>query len=60
MTLDEEDKYIQCILANCDITMAAAARSATDMATSEGTLVEWEVDKLILSDPIGEQHAPVG
>jgi hypothetical protein len=43
MTLDEEDEYIQHILANRDAAMAAAARSTTNTATSEGTLVEWEV-----------------
>jgi hypothetical protein len=46
MTLEEEDEYIQHILANCDAAMAAAVRSMTHMATSEGTLVERDVDKL--------------
>jgi hypothetical protein len=44
MTLEEEDEFIQHITANCDATMAAIAESTTHMATSEGTLVEWEVD----------------
>jgi hypothetical protein len=39
MTLDEEDEYIQCILANCDAAMAAAAGSTTNTATSKGTFV---------------------
>jgi hypothetical protein len=37
MTLEEEDKFIQHILANCDATMATTARSTTHTATSEGT-----------------------
>jgi hypothetical protein len=45
MTLDEEDKYIQHILANRDAAMATAAGSTTHAATSEGTLVEREVDE---------------
>jgi hypothetical protein len=45
MTLDEEDEYIQHILANRDAAMAAAVGSMTHTATSEGTLVEREVDK---------------
>jgi hypothetical protein len=45
MTLEEEDEFIQHILANCNATMAAAAGSMTHTATSEGTLVEWEVDE---------------
>jgi hypothetical protein len=45
MTLEEEDEYIQHVLANHDAAMAAAVRSTTHTATSEGTLVEQEVDK---------------
>jgi hypothetical protein len=45
MTLEEEDEFIQHILANCDATMATAARSMTHTATSKGTLVEREVDE---------------
>jgi hypothetical protein len=45
MTLDEEDHFIQQIMANRDAAMAAAAASTTHTATSEGTLVEREVDK---------------
>jgi hypothetical protein len=43
MTLDEEDSFIQRIMANCNAAVAAAAESTTYMATSEGTLVEREV-----------------
>jgi hypothetical protein len=45
MTLEEEEEYIQHVLANRDAAMAAAAGSPTHMATSEGTLVEREVDE---------------
>jgi hypothetical protein len=45
MTLEEEDEFIQHILANRDAAMATAARSTTHTATSKGTLVEREVDK---------------
>jgi hypothetical protein len=45
MTLEEEDKYIQHVLANRDAAMAAAVGSTTHTATSEGTLVEREVDE---------------
>jgi hypothetical protein len=44
MMLDEEDEFIQNILANHDAAMASAAESSTQTATSKGTLVEWEVD----------------
>jgi hypothetical protein len=44
MTLDEEDHFIQQIMANCNTAMAAAAASTTHTATSEGMLVEREVD----------------
>jgi hypothetical protein len=44
MTLDEEDEFIQQIMANHDAAVAAAAESTTYMATSEGTLVEREVE----------------
>jgi hypothetical protein len=46
MTLEEEDKFIQHILANHDATMAAVAGLTTHMAMSEGTLVEREVNEL--------------
>jgi hypothetical protein len=45
MTLEEKDEYIQHVLANCDAAMATAVGSTTHTATSEGTLVEREVDK---------------
>jgi hypothetical protein len=44
MTLEEEDESIQHVLANRDAAMAAAAGSTTCTATSEGTLVEREVE----------------
>jgi hypothetical protein len=40
MTLDEQDEFIQQVMANCDTAMAAVAESTTHMGTSEGTLVE--------------------
>jgi hypothetical protein len=46
MTLDEEDKFIQQIMANHDAAVAAAAESTTYTATSEGTLVEREVEDM--------------
>jgi hypothetical protein len=44
MTLDEQDEFIQNIMANRDAAVAAAAESTTYTATSEGTLVEREVE----------------
>jgi hypothetical protein len=44
MTLDEENSFIQQIMANRDAAVAAAAESTTYTATSEGTLVEREVE----------------
>jgi hypothetical protein len=44
MTLDEEDDFIQRIMANQDTAAAVASASTTQMGTSEGTLVEREVD----------------
>jgi hypothetical protein len=46
MTLDEQDKFIQCIMANRDAKMAVVAESTTSACTSEGTVVEQEVDDL--------------
>jgi hypothetical protein len=43
MTLDEEDHFIQQIMANHNAAMAAAVVSTTQTSTSEGTLVEREV-----------------
>jgi hypothetical protein len=44
MTLDEEDDFIQQIMANHDAAVAATSASTTQTSTSEGTLVEREVD----------------
>jgi hypothetical protein len=44
MTLEEEDEFIQHILANCNTAMAATAELTTHTVMNEGTLVEWEVD----------------
>jgi hypothetical protein len=44
MMLEEEEEYIQHVLANHDAAMAAAAGLTTHTATSEGTLVEREVE----------------
>jgi hypothetical protein len=45
MTLDEQDEFIQQIMADRDAAVAAAAGSTTQTDTSEGTLVEREVDE---------------
>jgi hypothetical protein len=45
MTLDEEDEFIQRIMANRDAAVDAAAESTTQTSTSKGTLVEREVDE---------------
>jgi hypothetical protein len=44
--LDEQDNFIQQIMANHDAAMAAIAESMTQMGTSEDTLVEREVNNL--------------
>jgi hypothetical protein len=44
MTLNEEDHFIQQIMANHDAAAAVASVSTTQTSTSEGTLVEREVD----------------
>jgi hypothetical protein len=44
MTLEEEDDFIQRIMANHDAAVAAAVESTTQMSTGKGTLVEREVD----------------
>jgi hypothetical protein len=44
MTLDEQDHFIQQIMADRGAATAAAAESTTQMGTSKGTLVEREVD----------------
>jgi hypothetical protein len=44
MMLDEQDNFIQHVMANRDAAMAATAESTTRTGTSEGTLVEREVN----------------
>jgi hypothetical protein len=44
MTLDEQDDFIQHVMANRDAAMATTAESTTRTGTSEGTLVEREVN----------------
>jgi hypothetical protein len=44
MTLDEQDDFIQCVMVDCDAAMTAAVESMSQTGTSEGTLVEREVD----------------
>jgi hypothetical protein len=45
MMLDEQDEFIQHIMANRDAEMTAAAESTTSARTSEGTVMEREVDE---------------
>jgi hypothetical protein len=44
MTLDEQDEFIQNIMANRDAAMAAIAKSTTHTGLSKGTLVDREID----------------
>jgi hypothetical protein len=44
MTLDEQDEFIQDIMANRDAAMAAVAGSMTHTGLSEGMLVDRGVD----------------
>jgi hypothetical protein len=44
MMLDEQDEFIQNIMANRDAAMAAAAESTTHTGSSDGTLVDREVN----------------
>jgi hypothetical protein len=44
MMLDEQDEFIQHIMANRDAEMAVVAELTTSACTSEGTVVEQEVD----------------
>jgi hypothetical protein len=44
MTLDEQGEFIQHIMANHNAAVAAAAESMTHMGSSEGMLVDREVD----------------
>jgi hypothetical protein len=54
MTLDEQDKFMRRIMANRDAKMAVVAESMTLACTSEGTVVEREVNESDLSGPVGE------
>jgi hypothetical protein len=45
MTLDEQDKFIQHIMANRDAEIAAVAELTTSACSSEGTVVEQEVNE---------------
>jgi hypothetical protein len=54
MMLDEQDKFIQHIMANCDAAVAAAAESTTHTGSSKA---HWWTEKSttqILLDPAGE------
>jgi hypothetical protein len=44
MTLDEQDEFIQNIMANRDAAMAAVAESTTHTGSDKGTLVDREID----------------
>jgi hypothetical protein len=44
MMLDEQDEFLQHIMANRNAAVAAAADLTTHTSTSEGTLVDREVD----------------
>jgi hypothetical protein len=44
MMLDEQDEFIQNIMANRDAAVAATAESTTHTGSSEGTLVDREVE----------------
>jgi hypothetical protein len=46
MTLDEQDEFIQQIMANHDADVAAASASTTQTGTSKGMLVEREVNDM--------------
>jgi hypothetical protein len=46
MTLDEQDEFIQKVMANHNAPTAATTELMTQTGTSEGTLVEREVDDL--------------
>jgi hypothetical protein len=46
MTLEEEDDFIQQIMANHNAAGAVAAASTTQTNTSKGTLVEREADNV--------------
>jgi hypothetical protein len=44
MTLEEQDEFIQNIMANHDTVMAATAKSTTHTESRRGRLVDREVD----------------
>jgi hypothetical protein len=44
MMLDEQDEFIQNIIANRDAAIAAVAESTTHTGSDEGTLVDREID----------------
>jgi hypothetical protein len=46
MTVDEEDESIQNIMANRDAAMAAIAELTTHTGSSEGPLVDREIDNV--------------
>jgi hypothetical protein len=46
MMLDEQDEFIQQVMANRDAAVAAAAGLTTQTDTSEGTLVKREVNNM--------------
>jgi hypothetical protein len=46
MMLDEQDEFIQNIMANCDAAMAAVAESTTHTGSSDGTLVDREINDM--------------
>jgi hypothetical protein len=46
MMLDEQDEFIQNIMANHDIAVAATAESKTHTGSNKGTLVDREVDDM--------------
>jgi hypothetical protein len=44
MMLDEQDEFIQYIIANRDAEIVVVAKSTTSACTIEGTVVEQKVD----------------
>jgi hypothetical protein len=54
MTLDEQDEFIQHIMANHDAAVNAASASMTQMGTGEARWSRGKSTTQILSDPAGE------
>jgi hypothetical protein len=54
MTLDEQDKFIQRIMANRDAEMAVVSESMTSACTSEAQWWNRNSTSQILSGPVGE------